>query len=901
MKEVLKAVMQKNQSSDELIFEAKFPYSYAVILMLCPFLQGLLDAFADRIFFHFSSHLRSGLAGLIFNKMLKLNITSQSNINTGSLLSLLSTDTNQIAQTFPELFHLIVLPIQIFVPFVFVVIDWGWSSFSMFGIFVGLIPFQAIVLPIMIHSIKGYLIHNDTRNKIINETLQGMRVVKLSGLENIFQKRIEAAREDMFPIKIMPTMGYITMMMMPLSTVTIVIQGTLTVFVSVDRMQAFLILPELKNEVITKPENKQIAVEVNNGSFVWGNPPEIPLSEKEKEEIEEEAEKRKKEAKKEKNKKKEDKNIQLETQTGSLTMVIGTVGSGKSSIGSALIGDIEKQSGEIYMSGSIAYCPQTAWINNNTVRGNITFGRKYKKKKYNEVVHVCALEPDFKTLAAGDQTAIGEKGVNLSGGQKARIQLARAVYSDRDIYILDDPLSAVDAHVGRTLFEECIEGRFAVKRSNGLIHHNLLQHVMNAPNSFYDTTPMGRIHNRFTGDITIIDQKLYMVFLIVASIWIMLVGQIVVIAVDTLWFLAIGLPVLVFFFLLMMLSGRATRNLQRLEAISKSPVLSLFSETINGAGMMIVDNQIELQSRMTSLDRIRFYSSNLPQEVKRSNIDPIYPDNSWPDKGGIEFDNVTFRYRSGLPYVLKGVSFDLKGGEKIGVCGRTGAGKSSLLFALFRLIELDPKLQPTMIDVTTGFKIESDPNEEPNKGIVSIDGIDISKVDLSLLRRSIAIIPQDPTLFTGTLRYNLDIGDKCNDDRIWEVLGMVELKDAISQLPLGLDTQVAEGGSNFSAGQRQLICFGRAILNNCRIVVMDEATASVDVETDAKIQKTIREQFVDKTVIVIAHRLNTIMNNDRIMVMSDGRVVEIDTPLNLKQNQDSSFNGLIRSLGQNYE
>ncbi|KAA6383301.1 MAG: ABC transporter: Multidrug resistance-associated protein, ATP binding protein [Streblomastix strix] len=1236
------------------------------------------------------SHLRSGLAGIIYKKTLLLNITSQSNIDTGRLLSLLSTDTNQIAMMFPMFFQMAVLPIQIFVPFGFICYEWGWSGLTSIGALILTFPFQAMVLPMLLKAMKGYLAHNDIRNKVTNETLQGMRVVKLSGLENVFQQRVEDTREVqlndifyltlsmqllmaimnttpqvvnistmavyiathdvpqlMFPVLVMPTMGYLSMMTMPLQMMTMIVQAVSMVMLSIGRILDFLILPELKVEAQVAPDNQQIAVEFDSCSFVWGDPPEIPLEAREKEAIMKETQKRKKQMLKETANKKDLEMKQQKTQNsiinqqdiniinnnnsnsetnpidllppithinhspssspspspysspsyspsltpsptptpfeidingkkvkvptlhdisfklpkGSLTMVIGAVGSGKSSVGAALIGDIEKQNGTIRVNGSIAYCPQAAWINNNTVRGNITFGNEYNEDKYNKVVHVCALESDFQTLAAGDMTAIGEKGVNLSGGQKARIQLARAVYSDRDIYILDDPLSAVDAHVGRFLLEECIEGRlkgktrllmtnqlqfidradniillnkgriaaqgtskelkeqgidfdefiikssnknkkskhhhhqdkqqknednkdkeiekkveketeaakqimteeeqetgsvpwssylkyilslvpaplvipflfitlisqgisvyqswwmgtigepnqyskisyhwkigiyaflclgglifliiraivsaFAVKRSNRVIHQELLSNVMNAPSSFFDTTPMGRILNRFTGDITITDQTLYMLWILVVSMWIMLVGQIVIIAIDTVWFLIIGGPALLLFFLLMLLYGRAARNLQRLEAISRSPVLSHFGETITGAGLstirayhlendwqkkfeklndrwsvrfvifnegkkwatlwssiistivmagvviigwnsmsasklavaitasltfanigvMIVQMQVDMQSRMTSYDRIRFYSTNLPQEVKRSSENPADPPKDWPKSGRIQFDNVTFRYRSGLPYVLKGVSFDLRGGEKIGVCGRTGAGKSSLLFALFRLVELDPKLQPKMIDLSTGFLVENDQTEEPNKGRVLIDEIDISKVDLSMVRRSIAIIPQDPTLFTGTLRYNLDIGGKyTNDDRLWEVLGMVEMRDVIAGLPLGLDTQVAEGGSNFSAGQRQLVCFGRAILNNCRIVVMDEATASVDVETDAKIQKTIKEQFVDKTVFVIAHRLNTIMNSDRIMVMDDGNVAEIDTPDNLKNNPDSSFNGLIRSL-----
>ncbi|KAK2940037.1 Multidrug resistance-associated protein [Blattamonas nauphoetae] len=437
--------------------------------------------------------------------------------------------------------------------------------------------------------------------------------------------------------------------------------------------------------------------------------------------------------------------------------------------------------------------------------------------------------------------------------------------------------------------------------------------------------------------------------------------------------LAIGLPVLLLFGIVLVLYSRAARNLQRLNSISRSPVVSVFSEVINGTGLStirsyqqedrwkkrfeekvddwtvrtllywegkawgtaynslvsmiyvagvvilgwffmsppqlsvaltsslnfntlgiyIVMQFVELDSKMTSFERVQFYSTSLPQETSVSSVSPP---KEWPSVGNVRFENVTFRYRPGLPFVLRNVSFTVNGGETIGVCGRTGAGKSSLLFALFRLIELDPSLSPLSIDANTGMPIPVDPNEEPNSGRVVIDDVDISKVQIQRVRRSIAIIPQDPTLFTGTVRSNLDIAGRCTDDRIWEVLDLVEMRSVVAEMPTGLDSEVAEGGSNFSAGQRQLLCFARAILNDCRIVVLDEATASVDVETDAKIQRTIREQFRDKTVIVIAHRLNTILDSDRILVMDKGTVAEFDTPDNLKANPESAFNGLLHSL-----
>jgi ATP-binding cassette subfamily C (CFTR/MRP) protein 5 len=298
---------------------------------------------------------------------------------------------------------------------------------------------------------------------------------------------------------------------------------------------------------------------------------------------------------------------------------------------------------------------------------------------------------------------------------------------------------------------------------------------------------------------------------------------------------------------------------------------------------------------MTSFKRVFFYSSQLPQETR---LVALTPPREWPSQGVVEFQGVTFRYRPGLPYVLRNVSFLVGAGEKIGVCGRTGSGKSSILHALFRLVELDPALAPVMIDPATGMPQTGNADESPNGGRVLIDGVDISKVELQRVRRSIAIVPQDPTLFTGSIRSNLDIAGVRTDDEIWETLRLIDMKESIQAFPMLLDTPVEEGGMNFSCGQRQLLCFGRAILNRCQIVVLDEATASVDVETESKIQHLIRKAFKEKTMIVIAHRLNTILGSDRILVMDDGHVVEFDTPTVLMGNPDSAFNALLHNLSK---
>ncbi|KAK2958121.1 Multidrug resistance-associated protein [Blattamonas nauphoetae] len=1186
-KGVLSAIIEKEKfnTSKGLDGSDKFPFFYVLWMIIAPLITSLFDANSGRLFFHFSARTRSAIVGAIYDKVFRIkNMASAGSADTGRILSLVAADARTVAEMLPMLIMLFGIPLYLIIPLIFLIFDFKWVAVIPLVVMILVVIPNSLLMQGMIKYVKSYMVFNDERNKITNETFQGIRVVKCSGLENVFKSTINVPREKQihnlflqsmlmqimnafmkisalainivtfsvycavfnddpthFAAVVIPNMGYLMMMAMPTTMLPNYLEAAMMIRININRLSQFLSLPEIDEIVVSdeaRPANPDNALEIVNGEFKWGDAPPIPLTEAEETALKNEAIQRKRKATAAANPVEaaaevgpSESNvseypsitpdvsstsapsrsrsrstafgsttnadrptladINISIPKGSLTMVVGEVGCGKSSLGAAIVGDIGRVTGKVRMDGRISYCPQTAWITNDTVRENITFNADFNEVKYWNSVRACALESDLKIFAAGDETAIGEKGVNLSGGQKARIQLARAVYAENDIYILDDPLSAVDAHVGRYLMDNCIcgvlkgktvilmtnqlqfldrankiivldNGRItaqgtyseireqgvnfdefiiesnqktdrknqkhvevkedektdeesakqilteeeqetgriklasyikylrtlmplslmvlflvfeviceginpvstwwmgkvgsttafpsltfwwkigiygflsvavfvlmllralmtakATSRSARINHNKLLDSVMNCPSSFFDTTPMGRILNRFTGDIPQIDQFLFSRFLQVIGMWVGLIGETITGAGLTtirsfgreeVWkekFFEVNddlsVPFMLFregqkwvslysavisslFFAGVMLIGWFFMD------ASKLSIAIMSSTAFSNMGLHLINMTVDLESKMTSFERVDFYTSKLPQEAKGHELE--VPE-SWPERGDVTFENVNFRYRPGLPFVLKGVDFEIRGGEKIGVCGRTGAGKSSLLFALFRLVELDPKLAPKMIDMKTGFLVDSDPNEEPNSGRILIDGVDISKVDIHRVRRSVATIPQDPTLFTGTIRYNMDLAGHASDDRIWEVLEMIEMRDIVAGLPFGLDSQVAEGGSNFSAGQRQLLCFGRAILNNCRVVVMDEATANVDVETDAKIQRTIREQFREQTVIVIAHRLNTIMDSTRIMVMDQGSLTEFDTPDNLKVNPDSALNSLIQSL-----
>ncbi|PVD27621.1 hypothetical protein C0Q70_12787 [Pomacea canaliculata] len=1028
----------------------------------------------------------------------------------------------------------------------------------------------------------------DSRLRLTNDLLSGIRVVKMYAWEPSFEKRITNLRSE--ETKVLLRMAYLNMFMgvccyfapflvtlatfatfvevspdnhldarrafvtlsllnmlrSPLNILAIVIPMTVESFVSVQRINRFLCCEDLDTNSVTYAADA--------GELLG--------------------------------------TVDISIGVGRLVAVVGHVGSGKSSLISAFLGETEKVSGEVTVKSSVAYVPQQAWIQNTTLRDNVLFGKLFNEQRYQQVLRACALEPDLEILPAGDMTEIGERGINLSGGQKQRVSLARAVYSDSDIYLLDDPLSAVDSHVGKHIFTEVIgpngllrhktrvlvthgihwlpmvdeiivlsdngisekgsydtlmshngpfarflklhlqqredseeeedpeistvinkiredveittsdgatsgeeltrlndarcrksrstksksssmtestktkiepcnleednsqedngrlvqeetvmkgkvkwsvfltyiraagavpfaasivffllfqaanaSGNFwlsrwtddnflATSHGNATLRHNykatndyylmvfgmlgiaqfialvlsnfllcvrmvvasknlhsrLLASVLQSPMLFFDTTPVGRIINRFSLDIETIDNIIPKHIHGSLTLGMMVLTTIVVISISTPLFTILVVPILILYYLIQSFYIPTSRQLKRMESVTHSPIYVHFSETISGGATIrayrAVDRFIEeikrrvdrnqsfyfpslsahrwmvmnlevitnliifgaaiysvttpgigggtvgfsvscalqlsgslyimvrhmsdLETNMVSVERVNEYSKLEPEAPW---IIPFQrPPPSWPERGHLVFSDYSTRYRPGLDLVLRNISFIIEAGQKVGIVGRTGAGKSSLTLSLFRLIE------------AAG-------------GCIIIDGVNIADIGLHDLRSRITILPQDPMLFSGTLRMNLDPLDQYSDDQIWQALERAHLKCFVEEMPETLSHQVGEKGERLSVGQRQLVCLARTLLRRTKLLVLDEATAAVDMETDSLIQNTIREAFSSCTIITIAHRLNTIMDYDRILLLDDGLVKEYDSPHVLLANKKSIFYSMAKDAG----
>lgn len=489
-----------------------------------------------------------------------------------------------------------------------------------------------------------------------------------------------------------------------------------------------------------------------------------------------------------------------------------------------------------------------------------------------------------------------------------------------------------------------------------MLHDAMLNSILRAPMVFFHTNPLGRIINRFAKDIGDIDRSVApFVSMFLGQVFQLFSTFVLIGIVSTMSLWAI-MPLLVLFYGAYLYYQSTAREVKRLDSISRSPVYAQFGEALNGlatiraykaydrmaningksvdnnirftlvtmsgnrwlairletvGGLMIwltatfavmqngrAENQqafastmglllsyaLNITSLLTAVLRLASLAENSLNAVERvgtyidlpsegpSIIEGSRPPPGWPSAGSIQFENVVLRYRPELPPVLHGISFTISPSDKVGVVGRTGAGKSSMFNALFRLVELE-------------------------RGRVLIDDCDVSKFGLTDLRKVLGIIPQAPVLFSGTVRFNLDPFNEHNDADLWESLERAHLKDVIRRNSLGLDAEVSEAGENFSVGQRQLLSLARALLRRSKILVLDEATAAVDVRTDALIQKTIREEFKSCTMLIIAHRLNTIIDCDRILLLDSGQVLEYDTPEVLLREEGSAFSRMVQSTG----
>ncbi|KAG1680183.1 hypothetical protein FOA52_000296 [Chlamydomonas sp. UWO 241] len=1250
-------------------------YLYAGLMLL----GNLIGMLADHQHFNYTLRagfrLSSSLGALVHAKLLHLAPSARPAFSSGRIFSLISSDAETLSMLCQGVFGIVSSPLRITIAIAMLYQQLGVSSLVTVVCLLVMIPINIRLVRWSGAMLKTALAHTDERTKLEGELIGGIEVVKCSAWEVPFLGRINISRAKelamlwrfallqaviAFVLFAIPTLvpvatfgtylflgnslssaeaftslALFNVLRFPLFLVPQLLNMLAQAQVSLNRIQEFLQADTLED---VAPSSAAPAGETAislHGDFGWDDKGVPALAD-----------------------------VNLDVPSGSLVVVVGPTGSGKTCLLSAMLGEMQALYGQTpVLRGRVAFVPQAAFLINATVRDNILFGQPFDAGRYAECVRKACLDTDLAMLPGGNQTELGDKGVNLSGGQRQRVSLARALYSNADVLLLDDPLSALDSKVGRRVFEGGIRARMTEAAAAGspvtvvlatnqlsfvqaadlvlfmaggrvaeagsfpqmiaaggafaammkevqmededapaaaataaaapaaamppsassssldktggkdkggkdekrdkkdkkgkrwgkqapttapevspaasvagdspapsprlpptkeevvpelqaivvapapadvaapaaaaaaaaapagradaagarltseettaqgaismavvlqyvsamggsalllwltfsflgvealrvattvwlsfwtsttdaagrggevahgpmfylgwyaaisglqlvaqlgnildnarltlraarTLHDRLLGSLLAAPMSFFHTTPPGRIINRLTKDTSDVDRQLGQNLSMVLRSFLQLISAVGLIG----WVAPLSLPpltvIMLGFYLMFSYFQSTLRQVKRLEAVSRSPVFTSLSEAISGgptirafgsgprlvdrhrvlineqiknthacnslnrwlgvrleglgafatfcAAVVAVENragassaglvlsyamQLTILMAMTlrmssvaennlnSVERVCEYS-DLPFEGCPEDADGTRPGDKkhrrrdggngggsgatgvmvvaapgWPAQGLVEFKNVTMRYRPGLPLVLRGVTFHAAARTKLGIVGRTGAGKSSLIGTLFRLTELEG-------------------------GSVIIDGVDISKLSLTRLRSSMALIPQVPVLFTGSIRLNLSPFGLHSDAELWSALRRAHLAGVVEGWPAGLDSLLQEGGAPLSAGQRQLLALARALLNPSRVLVLDEATANVDVETDAVIQKTMREQFSDRTILAIAHRLHTIIDYDQVLVLDKGLVAEFGAPKELLANAGGVFTSMVNDTGE---
>lgn len=1214
--------------------------------------------------------------------------------NNGTVINLMSIDSFKVAEVCAYLHFLwAAVPVQLVMAVALLYNVLGSSSFAGILLMVLILPLNLYIAKSFQAAQKRIMTATDGRIHVTNEVLQNIRIIKYFAWERRFQNSVNEKRHielsalwrkyvlwasaatiwsgvpilitflsfliytqlekrPLVPSVAFPALSMFSLLRIPLDQLADMVAHVQESKVSVDRVEKFLDEQETEKYVQMRKSRRislpttRIALE--NATLTWGT---SALDATEAFRLID---------------------VNVDFAIGKLNVIAGPTGSGKTSLLMSLLGEMHLLSGNVYIPGgsvrqelrpdpltglteSVAYCAQQAWLVNATVKENILFASPYDEGRYHEVISICALERDLEILDAGDQTLVGEKGITLSGGQKQRISLARAIYSNSKHLLLDDCLSAVDAHTAKHIFEEALTGDlmayrtcilvshnvsltvplahrvivvqngkivckgtpqevaesgvlgdellksrpasratsqapsrvpsnleeetsklsggaigaegargkasnraktkqnkpekqfvdprqetkatgsvklstikmylqamgpwyywiFAAfgfiatqlgsvgtnlwirqwanayhlrnthvshaavhgfhhakavastssfggsyvqvpetvahvskpwiaealdnvdagyylgiyvligaiyviicfgreiilfwgsQRASWILHEKLLTSILRAKFSFFDSTPLGQLTNRFSKDIQALDQEVAPVAIGMLHSAASVLTIVVLISTIIPGFLIPGFFITVMYVLTGLFYIRSSRDLKRIEAVQRSPLFQHFGETLSGVvtiraygdesrfiqesnvrvnthnrpfiylwatnrwlsfrvdiagalvsfftAMFLILNASRIdpgaaglalsyaitftqnvlwlvrlyaanEQNMNSVERLQEYI-NVEQEAP-ANIPETKPPANWPTHGAVEFIGYGTRYRSDLEPVLKGVTFGIHAGQRVGIVGRTGAGKSSLALALFRGLEAE-------------------------EGKILIDNVDIGLIGLQDLREAITIVPQDPTLFTGTLRSNLDPFELFTNEEIFTALRRVQLisgpvdgsersgsvtppkvssrsstlredlSPPDSQASLSatgtmtsdstlarsarkakdnknifrdLSSPIAESGSNLSQGQRQLLCLARALLKAPKVLVMDEATASIDYATDSKIQDTLRE-LKDNTILTIAHRLQTIIDYDRVLVLDRGEVKEYADPWELIRKEDGLFRAMCETSG----